>query len=233
MAWKNYWRHYSGPDYKFIAFAVVILALAVVVAYSGYKPQVQPLVTTTTTATTTEPPKPVTGNLVIAIKDGGIKLQGLGTATSLLISVNSIDISEGIVNDTNSTWTNIFSGSKSVDIINYQNTSAIILQKELTPSSYHKIRFNLNDSEIKIYYYALGLYNKTYPLLSPTDVIVPADFSITAGKKTVLTFDFLISQSIVKEPDKNGVFAYKLKPQIETSQLTLNSDEPVPNSETV
>jgi len=231
MAWKNYWRQYAGPDYKFYLFVAMILILAAFVAYSSIKPQVQAPVMTTTT--TTEPPKPITGNLVIAIKDGGIKLIGLGTATSLIVNIKSVDISDGVVNETNSTWVNVYSGSKSFDIIKYQNSSAIIVEKEFDPSSYHKVKFQFNDSEIKLYYYEIGLYNKTYPLIVTPEVTLPVDFSIDSGKKTVLTFDFDIPQSVVREPDANGVLAYKLKPKIQIFKMTFDMNETIPNSETV
>ena len=239
MVWKNYWRHYSGPDYKLYFFAAVILILAIAVAYSGYKPQTKlpptsTATTTTTSYTTITPPVPSTGTLVISLKGNGMKLQGFGTATSLTVSINSIDVSNGNVNDTNTTWINVYSGSKSVDLINHQNNSALIAQKDFTLSSYSKIRFQLNDSQIKIYYYSLGLYNKTYPLLAtPEEVILPVDFSIDGGQKTVLSFVFDIPLSIFKEPDSNGVLAYKLKPKINVSQTVLELNDTVPNSETV
>lgn len=270
MAYKNYWKQYSGPDYKFYIFAVVILILAAAIAFIGYKPQSQQpscqykywfdssnnvcgykqfcgvymyqglqtfddlnscqtaLGSTTTTAT------PNTGDLVIAFKDSGVKLSGLGTATSLIVSVNSVDVSDGMVNDTNSSWTNVYFGSKSLDIINYQNGSAIIAEQQLTPASYHKVKFSLNDSQIKIYYFSLGIYNKTYTLLAtPSEVVVPYDFSINAGQKTVLMFNFDISNSVVRQPDSNGILQYTFKPRIVTSQTVFGLNDTIPNSQPV
>lgn len=274
MAYKNYWKQYSDPDYKFYIFAAVILILAAAIVFTSYKSQTQQLscqykywfdssnnvcgykqfcgvymyqglqtfddlsscetaLNSTTTATSTAT-APTTGDLVIAFKGDGEKLSGLGTATSLIVSVNSVDISDGLANDTNSSWTNVYSGSKSLDIINYQNSSAIIAEQQFVPASYHKIKFSLNDSQIKIYYFSLGIYNKTFSLLAtPSEVVVPYDFSINAGQKTVLTFDFDVSNSVIRQPDSNGVLQYTFKPLIVPSQTVLGSNDAIPNSQPV
>src|SRR5271157_1648498 len=147
MAYQNYWKKYSGPDYKLYIFAAVIIVLAVGVALTTYLPKSQQpscqykywfdnsnnvcqykqfcgaymylgLQTfddlascqSALNSTQTITAAPTTGYLSIAFKDGGVKLPGLGTATSLIVSVNSIDISNGALNDSNSSWTNVFSG---------------------------------------------------------------------------------------------------------------------------
>jgi len=234
MVWKNYWKHYSGPDYKFYAFAIIILVLAVAVAYSGYKPQVQTPATTTTTTSTT--PQITTGTLYIGVKDAKYRLPGGNDIIGLNINITKIEVHMATENESDeSGWVTVYEGSKNVDLIKYNDTIALIAQKDLDPGKYTQIRLYIDEASIKITNIFQQFYNKTYTVIikdqdKPFKIIHP--FSIQSGETLTLTFDFDILNSVSKDSE-----GYKLKPVLAkvgpASDGILEENGKPPNSETI
>ncbi|MBS3055654.1 MAG: DUF4382 domain-containing protein [Candidatus Aenigmarchaeota archaeon] len=234
MVWKNYWKHYSGPDYKFYAFAIIILVLAVAVAYSGYKPQVQTPATTTTTTSTT--PQITTGTLYIGVKDAKYRLPGGNDIIGLNITITKIEVHMATENESDeSGWVTVYEGSKNVDLIKYNDTIALIAQKDLDPGKYTQIRLYIDEASIKITNIFQQFYNKTYTVIikdqdKPFKIIHP--FSIQSGETLTLTFDFDILNSVSKDSE-----GYKLKPVLAkvgpASDGILEENGKPPNSETI
>lgn len=236
MSWENYWRKYSGPNYRLYFIIGIILVLAIVVYYYQYKPTVTSCATTFCPAdtvckdtvngpvcvpiqviTTTTTQLPTTGKLAISIKDVPRKISGLGNVTGLNLSISSIDVHKGEGNDTNDTnytsgWITVIANITKFNLLDYQQVANSVGIKDLDVGKYTQIRLNLQDSEIKIYYFwgDVLINNKSYPLIVPSkEIKLIHPFTIEAGKTLSLTLDFDVEHSVVHEAD-----GYKLKPVI-------------------
>jgi len=232
--WKNYWSAYSGLNYKLVALILITLFSAL---YFLTPPKTeQPAVQQSTQTLPTETNLPARGELVITLKDARQKLIGLGYATALNITVKSIQIhtAEDNTTDNNITaegWITIFNGTKTLDLLEYTDVSAIVGEKELEPAKYTQVRLYLSeeDSTIKIYNAEIFIFNKTYALKVPSNVIkLTHPFTIELNKTTVLTFDFDVPQSITRTAD-----GYMLKPTIKISEEMIGKGERPANSKAV
>ncbi|MFH0711075.1 MAG: DUF4382 domain-containing protein [Candidatus Aenigmatarchaeota archaeon] len=240
MAWKNYWRHYSGPDYKFYAFAIILLIIGVFVAYSGFGQHIQPptttTTTTTTTSTTTSTPAITTGTLIIGVKDSHYKLPGGNDIMGLNITVTKVEVHEATDNETDETgWITIYEGNKTVDLLRYDQVIALIAQKDLDAGKYTQIRLFINDSTTMVTNIYQRFYNKTYPVIiknedKPFKIVHP--FTLESNQTLTLTFDFDIEKCITKDSE-----GYKLKPVLgkvgPSSDGVLEEKGKPSNSETV
>ncbi len=238
MSWSNYWKKYSPADYRTIAFFVVIVvAAATFIMYYQYKPAAetggegQPLPKETVTepkvtAEVETSPPAVKGNLIVALKDVQQKLMGLGTATELLITVKSVQVhtSDNVTENRSviaSGWMTVFEGEKTFDLLKYTSNIALIAEKKLEVGTYTQIRLYVSDASIKIYNTDVPIYNKTYPMVIPSNAIkVVRPFSVVADKTLVLTLDFDVPQSVTRTGE-----GYTLKPTIKIIEQTLEKDK--------
>jgi len=213
MSWDNYWRKYSGPDYRLYLMIAAIVVLAAIVYFSTYYKPVSPPVPTTTpiVATTTTTPVITTGTLLIGVKDAKHRLPGGNDIIGLNITITKVEVHMATENETDeSGWLTIYEGSKTLDLIKYNETTAIISRNDLDAGKYTQIRLYINDSNIKITNIFQQFYNKVYPVIiknedKPFKVVHP--FSIEAGKTLTLTLDFDVDNSVTKDSE-----GYKLKP---------------------
>lgn len=209
MPWDNYWRKYSGRDYRlYLMIAAIVVLAAIVYFFNYYKPVSPPVATTTTTTTT---PVITTGTLLIGVKDAKYRMSGGNDIVGLNITITKIEVHVDTGNETDeSGWLIVYEGSKTVDLIKYNDTIAILSQKDLDAGKYTQIRLYINESNIKITNIFQQFYNKVYPVIikdenKPFKVVHP--FSIEAGQTLTLTLDFDIANSVTKDAE-----GYKLKP---------------------
>ena len=217
--------------------AVIVIALAFV--FSSVQPPVQPTTTTVSTIspTTTLPP---TGTLLIAVKDVKQKLQGLGDATSLILTISSIQIHKTGSNSTDENvtaegWITIFSGSKTLDLLDYMDVKAIIGEKELEAGKYTQIRLYIVNATINITNTEMYIKNKKYQMTIagsgklevPSNVLkLNHPFTVEEGKTISLTLDFDVPQSV----SRGGTGSYFLKPVIGIIEEKLEKGETPANS---
>lgn len=214
MPWKNYWRKYSGPDYRLYLMIAAIFVLAAVVYFlPKYKP-VFPTTTTTTPPTTlTTAPTVATGTLLIGVKDAKYRLPGGNDIVGLNVTITKVEVHKATENETENetqSWLTVYEGSKTVDLIKYNETIAIIAQNDLDAGKYTQIRLYINESKVKITNIFQYIYNKVYDVTiknedKPFKIIHP--FTIEAGQTLTLTFDFDIENCVKKDAE-----GYKLKP---------------------
>ena len=204
---RDYWNSYSPKNYKTVAFFLAIAALVIIVViYSmQYKPEVSPQ----QPSQQQEPipingpfeitePSATNGNLLVAVKDVKQKLAtaGLGEATELFIAIKSIQVTAANQTLDNrsvvaSDWTTVFEGDKTLDLLQFSDNIAIIAEKEIDVGNYTQVRVYISGANIKIDNPNFEIYNKTYPMYIPTNVLKVAKvFSVEAGRTTVLTLDF-------------------------------------------
>lgn len=202
-----------------LVFVAVVAVLTIFAVYNYSILQSEPTIvekqTTTQTTTTTQIPTTPKGTLLILVKDVIQKLPGLGKATALNITINSIqvhrlNISSEDKNVTEEGWITVFNGSKTLDLINFTDVSALIGEKELEEGEYAQIRLFISDASIKIYYPEFSVFNKTYPVIVPSRVLrLVSQFDIEKDKTTVLTLDFDVPNSVIRTGE-----GYHLKPVI-------------------
>jgi hypothetical protein len=240
---SDYRYRHQDKSRKNVVYGIGIVAVAVMifaVAFAELQvPAVQP--TTTTLPPTTIPPTttvPTTGTLLVSVKDVKQKLNIFGQATSLVLTVNSIQVHKTGTNitDENVTaegWITIFSGSKTLDLLDYTDVKAILGEKELEPGKYTQIRLYIDNATIKIYDASM-ITNKTHKMViaASGNVDVPSKvlklnhpFTIEEGKTLSLTLDFDVPSSVIK-PGIN----YVLKPVINILEEKLEKGEKPANS---
>lgn len=214
---------------------VLILVVAALFLLTSAKIPVPPILTTTTMHTTTTVPTtttiPITkGSLIIAVKDASRKLPQIGTIYALNLTVNTIE-AHFVGTDENATgqWIVLFSGTKTLDLLQYTDVRAIIGEQELNSGKYTQIRLNLSESTIKVYNLDMYIYNKTYPLKVPDkELKLTHNFNIEQNKTTVLTLDFDVEQSL-KKTDQG----YILRPTVKILEESLPKGQRPANSTTV
>jgi hypothetical protein len=240
MTWENYWRKYSGPNYRLYLMIAAIFVLAVIVYFSnkGKMQIIPPIAVTTTivTPTTTEVTTPSVGTLLIGVKDAKHRLAGGNDITGLNITITKVEVHKSTENETDeSGWSTVYEGGKIVDLVKYEDSTAIIAQKDLDAGKYTQIRLYINRSRIKITNVFQQIYNKSYDVTiknedKPFKIIHP--FTIEAGKTLTLTFDFDVDKSVTKDAE-----GYKLKPVLGKvgpfEDGVLEEQGKPPNSETI
>jgi len=202
-----------------IVFVTVIAVVAAFLLVS-YVP-ITPEITTTTTSL------PAKGGLIIAVKDVSHKLPRIGTVYALNLTINSVEVHfVGANENATGQWIVLFSGEKTLDLLQYTDVIAIISEQELTPGKYTQIRLNLSDSTIKIYNLAMYIYNKTFPLKVPSkELKLIHNFNIEQNKTVVLTLDFDVEQSV----EKIGL-DYTLRPTVKILEQSLPKGQKPTNS---
>jgi hypothetical protein len=218
--------------------AVVVIALAYVFS-SIQIPSVQPTTTTVSTTLPTTTTLPPTGTLLISVKDAKQKLQGLGDATSLILTINSIQIHKTGENSTDENvtaagWITIFSGSKTLDLLNYTDAKAIIGEKELDAGKYTQIRLYIGDATINITNSEMYIKNKKYQMTvaGSGNLEVPSKvlklnhpFTVEEGKTLSLTLDFDVPNSV-----RRAGATYFLNPVINILEEKLEKGQKPANS---
>lgn len=210
-------------------FLIVLIAVVALTLFTSYKPQVS-TTTTTTTVTATTIPLPEKGSLIVMVKDVSHKVPLIGTVYNLNLTINSVE-AHFVGTDENSTgqWIVIFSGTKTFDLLQYTNISALIGERELTPGKYTQIRLNLSDSSFK-FYSPFYTRNMTYPLKVPSkELKITHNFNIEQNKTAVLTLDFDVEKSL----EKGGPAEYLLKPTIKILEESFPKGQRPSNSVTV
>lgn len=228
MPWKDYWRAYSGIDYKLILLAL----LSIVVLVSGFyyislpKEVVEEQPTNITQPVEeVKPPAPSTGTVIVLVKDVPHKLPGLGTVTALNLTIKTVEV-HSTANETG--WITVFNGTKSFDLLEYTDVRAIIGEKELASGKYTQIRLGMIDGSIKIYNIDMNVFNKTYTLLVPSkELKLNHPFTIEENKTLALVLDFDVEGSVTRTAD-----GYTLKQvigileeKLEKGQKPINSKE--------
>ncbi len=234
--WNDYWGRYSQKDFRRIGFFLGIIALvAIVVVYSTqYKPAVEREIPAPPRAAPVQPeptpeveqPQTPKGELVVALKDVRQKLStvGLGDATELFITIKSVQVhatNDPIENKSvvASGWTTIFEGEKTIDLLEYTDKIAMIGEKELEPGNYTQIRLYISSANIKIDNPGFEVYNKTYPMHIPSNVLkIVRPFSVEANDATILTIDFDVPR-MVSRTNKGYTFGPVLKAV--TDEITI------------
>lgn len=221
-------------DYKILGIIIVIVIIAGIVLFSPQITQIT-LPTTTTpsptptvttpspTPTPTTPPAPViaTGDLIIAVKDVKQKVAGLGYCNALTLTVDSLEIHK-----TGGAWITISNDTKTFDLIKYTDIVGIIGEKTLDEGKYTQIRMNIVNATVKIYNAAGGVYNKTYPMVIPSNELkVVHPFNMTADKTLALTIDFDVPNTVSRTAE-----GYTLKPVVTVTEETLEKGEKPTNS---
>lgn len=104
----------------------------------------------------------------------------------------------------NKSWTTVFEGSKTFNLLEYTgNIVGILGENNITPGKYEQIRLYISNATITV-------DNITYPLTIPSNVLkIVEGFQVEANKTLILTLDFDVEHSIKKEAK-----GYKLKPVI-------------------
>lgn len=207
---------------------IVVIAVAAVFLLV-YRAPTPPGATTTTIATTTTL-LPAKGDLIVAVKDVFHRVSQVGTVYALDLTINSVE-AHFIGADENATgqWIVLFSGEKTLDLLQYTDVRAIVGEQELTPGKYTEIRLNLSDSTIKVYNPAMYIYNKTFPLKVPSkELKLIRNFNIEQNKTVVLTLDFNVEQS-VKKTDQG----YILSPTVAILEEKLPKGQRPTNSTAV
>jgi len=226
-------RQYNSPfssklNYKMIAIAALIVIAAVYILLNSRTLQPVAVTTTTTTsvATTTVPS---TEKLIIAAKDAKQKLGGFGYATALDITVKSIQVHAAgddteDSNITSAGWITVFEGTKTFDLIEYTDVLAIIGEKELDVGKYTQVRLYISDATIKIHDSLNSIYNKTYPMNIPSNVLkLTHPFTIEANQTTVLTLDFDVPSSVPLKESIVGIgITYRLSPVVKVTDSKID-----------
>jgi hypothetical protein len=239
---SDYKYRYQGKSSKKVVYGIGIVAVAVIVfAIAFAKMQFPEMVTTTTTImpTTTTTTAPATGTLMVAVKDANQKLSGLGQATSLILTIDSIQVHKTGTNETDENvtaegWITIFSGSKTFDLLDYTDVRAVLGQKDLEPGKYTQVRLYINSASINITNTDMYIKNKRYQMTVaangnlevPSNVLkLTNPFTIDQGKATVLTLDFDVPNSVTRAGT-----GYFLKPTIKITEETLEEGQTPANS---
>jgi hypothetical protein len=207
---------------------VIIVAIVVVIAliafYQGNfeipKIPETTIPTTTVTTTVTTTPEISNGAVAVAVKDVKQKLRGLGDATELKVKITEIKVhaasggNESINETDDSGWITIFEGEKTVDILSYTDTIAVIAEKELESGKYTQLRMHIDSGSIKIYNTYTQVYNKTFPINIPSkELKFVHPFTIEEGKKVVITLDFDVVESVTKKDTVIGIgITYRFDP---------------------
>lgn len=227
MPWKDYWRMYSGMDYKLI----LLILLSIVVLVSGFyyisiKEVVEEQPTNVTQPVEEIKPAPSTGTLIVLVKDRQYKLPGLGTVTALNLTIKTVEV-HSAANETG--WITVFNGTKSFDLLVYTDVRAIIGEKELVSGKYTQIRLGMVDGSIKIYNIDMNVFNKTYTLLVPSkELKLNHPFTIEENKTLALVLDFDVEKSVTRTAD-----GYTLKSVIGILEEKLEKGEKPANSREV
>lgn len=224
---------------KTVLIGAIIIAAIIIILGSNLSLMQVPLPTTTTTTTfVTTTTTPRTGTLLVAVKDVKQKLRGLGYATSLVITINSIQVHKTGDNTTNENitakgWITVFNGSKTFDLLEYTDVKAILGERELEPGKYTQIRLYIENATIKIYNYNMLIFNKTYSMdiAASGNLRVPSKvlklnhpFIVEEDKTTSLTLDFDVPNSVVRSRK------YILKPVIKIIEEKLERGQRPENS---
>jgi len=216
------------PNYKLLAALCIIIIFALYFLFSSQFQQ--PTTTTTTTTAVTTTILPSKEKLIVAAKDAREKLVGLGYATSLNLTISSIQIhtTSNTTEDSNITaagWITVFEGTKAFDLLEYTDALAIIGEKELDAGKYTQIRLYISDAKIKIYDLGRNISNKTYPMEIPSKVLKLVNpFTIEQNKTTVLTLDFDVPSSVPSREAVAGIgMAYKLTPVVKVSETKIEA----------
>jgi len=224
-------------NYKLLAVLCVIVLLSIYFLFSSQYQQ--PTTTTTTTTAVTTTILPSKEKLIVAAKDAREKLVGFGYATSLNLTISSIQIhtANDSSEDSNITvagWTTIFEGTKTFDLLEYTDASAIIGEKELDAGKYTQIRLYISDANIKIYDIWRNISNKTYPMEIPNKVLkLASPFTIEQNKTTVLMLDFDVPSSVPSRESIAGIgMTYKLTPVVKVSETKIEAGT-LPENSTV
>lgn len=218
------------------AAIIIVLALAFSSMQLQFPSATTTTVTTPSAVTTTVPTK---GTLLIAVKDAKQKLQGLGDVTSLILTVDSIQVHKTGDNTTNENvtaegWITVFSGSKTFDLLDYTDVKAILGEVDLEPGTYTQIRLYIDNATIKINNPDMYVRNKTYSmtLAGSGNLAVPSKvlklnhpFTIEEGKTLALTLDFDVPHSVIR----TGT-GYFLKPVIGITEEKLEKGQMPANS---
>jgi len=237
MALKN-----KSSSKNKIVIGIAILAVAVVLlATFSTQISITPVTTTTVPAAfTTTTTVPSTGTLLISVKDVKQKLAGLGQATSLILTINSIQVHKTGTNSTDENvtaegWITIFSGSKTFDLLDYTDVKAILGEVELEPGKYTQIRMYIDSATINITNTEMSVKNRKYPMTiaGSGNLEVPSKvlklnhpFDIEEGKTLSLTLDFDVPNSV----SRGGIGVYFLKPVINILEEKLEKGEKPANS---
>jgi len=217
------------PNYKLLAVLCVIVVIVAYFLIGSQIQQPQPTTTTTTTvtATTTAYSKE---RLIVAAKDVKQKLGGFGTATALNITVKSIQVHAAgdDTEDSNVTaagWITIFDGTKTLDLIEYTDILAIIGSEDLDVGKYTQIRLYISDATVMIYDFSNYIYNKTYPMNIPSNVLkLTHPFTIEQNKTTVLTLDFDVPASIPLKESIVGIgLTYRFSPVVKVTESKIDA----------
>lgn len=217
-----------------VLIVIVILAVVSVVVASFYGKDSPPdsgppESTAPTTSTTTLPPSPPLGNLVIAVKDS-YKIAGGYTILGINITMNNVSIDEPGACCNQSEWRLLSDEEKTVGLLDYTDTRAIVAETEMYEEEYSKIQLGIASADITVKNDLIYLYRgRTYPLeLSSNPIELEYNFTVEADKTTVLTLDFEIEGSITKTSE-----GFAINPMISIAEETLSVGEEIENSERI
>jgi hypothetical protein len=228
MAFK--YRYRPRRDYSKYAYLAAGLALILALALVWvYQPQIPPMpagTTTTTIATTTTLPPVQTGRIAVAVKDEQHKLPGGTEVHGIKLKIGNITVHAA---GNESDWITVSNEIKELQLLDYTDMIAIIGQSVLDVGKYTQIRMYIVEGNITITNDFLYIYSpRDYPLKVPSKELKTAhEFSIAAGRTTVLTVDFDVENSVTKTAD-----GYMLKPVVKVTDQQVGYSE-LPTNSTV
>lgn len=152
------------------------------------------------------------GRLQVSLSDDIQKLPIYGKATSLNITIEEMSIGHS------GNFVNVLNKPKTLDLILFSNNSlALIGDLNVNSGDYTQIKLRISNAVVKIYNYDNNVFNKTYPLSTPSgEIILNKSFSVEKSKVTNLVLDFDIPQSITRV--SNNQLEYVMNPIINVYQ---------------
>jgi len=150
--------------------------------------------------------------ILVGFNDSIHKVPGIGTVTMLQLNVTQI-----YLKSTDQYWIPVLNASKTFDIANLQNETAIVANVNLPTSNYSQEKIIFGAGQIKIDSIFFDIYNQTYnmnPISNET--VFGYNFSTSQDATTLLTFDLSVENSVMHTDD-----GYVLDPHLNISSYNL------------
>jgi hypothetical protein len=152
-----------------------------------------------TTTTTIIPTSSDTGELVVGMdvlrETVGEKIPAVGLATEFNLALGKVE-----VRDVSGNWFTIDDKNKSLDLVTFANKVAAVGKGMLSFGKYDQVMLHVSSASIKVYSTDFSIFNKTYDVYAPNNVInVTHQFIVAKDKTLALTLSVDIPQSVFKE----------------------------------
>jgi hypothetical protein len=146
--------------------------------------------TTTTAASTTN-----TGRLVIALKDEEQNIPGGAVAHQMNFTIEGVEV----MRDENDEWIELSSGAKTLDIMQYTDTVAIVADAVVEWGVYEKVKLLMSGGDIWITSDIFYIFTpKRYGLVVPEQTTVNHEFNVFADQTLTLILDFDVPASVLR-----------------------------------